>query len=234
MDQNSDIDAWRRVHRRLTLALIQSRDNIAAELTKRRYILEEMNRCKMQNTQKAAPGSSNSSKAKKKVAPKKAVLVAAKKEKAPAVVVAGKVKKIPPSTMTSAHAAKFVPAIKANKATPKLQSKLGGQKNDGVVNESGMASIVAPSAMGIGGGGSPDNQPRRGESDGGELLHSNTHFSGITPHQLTQMYYPPAPYSMYGNMGIAMATPEQMGLAVQMMQQINQNATTEEEDPNDV
>ena len=49
MDQNTDdIDAWKRVHQQLTMAIVQSRDNIAAELCKRRYLLEEMNRCKMQ------------------------------------------------------------------------------------------------------------------------------------------------------------------------------------------
>ena len=78
MDQNTtpDIEAWRRVHRQLTLALIQSRDNIAAELTKRRYLLEEMNRCKMQNNPtKTMPGGSGSgggsgaSKTKKKTPP---------------------------------------------------------------------------------------------------------------------------------------------------------------------
>ncbi|KAL3809879.1 hypothetical protein ACHAXA_001304 [Cyclostephanos tholiformis] len=68
MDQNSDIEAWRRVHRKLTLALIQSRDNIAAELAKRRYLLEEMNRCKMQiHSQKSStPGNSGGAKAKRK------------------------------------------------------------------------------------------------------------------------------------------------------------------------
>ena len=49
MDQNiDDIEAWRRVHQQLTMAIVQSRDNIATELVKRRYLLEEMNRCKMQ------------------------------------------------------------------------------------------------------------------------------------------------------------------------------------------
>ena len=49
MDQNTDdIEAWRRVHQQLTMAIVQSRDNIAMELCKRRYLLEEMNRCKMQ------------------------------------------------------------------------------------------------------------------------------------------------------------------------------------------
>ena len=49
MDQNTDdIDAWKRAHQQLTMAIVQSRDNIAVELCKRRYLLEEMNRCKMQ------------------------------------------------------------------------------------------------------------------------------------------------------------------------------------------
>lgn len=42
-DSNENtIEAWRRVHLRLTLAIIQSRDNIAAQKTKKRCILEEM------------------------------------------------------------------------------------------------------------------------------------------------------------------------------------------------
>ena len=193
MDQNSDIDAWRQVHRQLTLALIQSRDNIAAELTKRRYILEEMNRCKMQNTQsKYAPGSSSSSKAKKKAAPKKAV---PKKEKSP--VVAGKVKKMPPSTM-SADATKSVPH-KANTSKTKVKPKLGGHKNDGLATESMMASIVAPPPnIGIGGEGPSDDKgklSKMGDSDGSEVLHSNEvlhpnpQFAGMTPHQVNQMYH---------------------------------------------
>jgi len=49
MDQSTDdIEAWKRVHQQLTMAIVQSRDNIAVELCKRRYLLEEMNRCKMQ------------------------------------------------------------------------------------------------------------------------------------------------------------------------------------------
>lgn len=50
MENVDDINAWRRVHRKLTLAVIQSQDNVAAEFAKRRYLLEEMNRCKMQNS----------------------------------------------------------------------------------------------------------------------------------------------------------------------------------------
>ena len=46
-----DIVVWRQAHFRLTLAIAQSRDNIAEELTKRRYLLEEIHRCK------AAPSS---------------------------------------------------------------------------------------------------------------------------------------------------------------------------------
>ena len=41
---DDDIETWRDVHRHLTLAIIQSRDNVAAELAKRRYLLEEINR----------------------------------------------------------------------------------------------------------------------------------------------------------------------------------------------
>ena len=41
---HDDIETWRDVHRHLTLAIIQSRDNVAAELAKRRYLLEEINR----------------------------------------------------------------------------------------------------------------------------------------------------------------------------------------------
>ena len=43
-NEHDDIETWRDVHRHLTLAIIQSRDNIAAELAKRRYLLEEINR----------------------------------------------------------------------------------------------------------------------------------------------------------------------------------------------
>jgi len=69
MDQNTDdIDAWRRVHQQLTMAIVQSRDNIAAELCKRRYLLEEMNRCKMQTN-----SSLRSYAKKKKIAPPSAV-----------------------------------------------------------------------------------------------------------------------------------------------------------------
>mmetsp|Transcript_13332 Transcript_13332/g.19982 ORF Transcript_13332/g.19982 Transcript_13332/m.19982 type:complete len:137 (-) Transcript_13332:554-964(-) len=41
---DDDIETWRDVHRHLTLAIIQSRDNVAAELAKRRHLLEEINR----------------------------------------------------------------------------------------------------------------------------------------------------------------------------------------------
>ena len=66
MDQknSTDIEAWKRVHLQLTMAVVQSHDNIAKELTKRRYLLEEMNRCKMQKSECIT-------KAKKKTVPKK-------------------------------------------------------------------------------------------------------------------------------------------------------------------
>ena len=41
---DADIETWREVHRHLTLAILRSRDNVAEELAKRRYLLEEINR----------------------------------------------------------------------------------------------------------------------------------------------------------------------------------------------
>lgn len=41
---DGDIETWKDVHRHLTLAIIQSRDNVAEALAKRRYLLEEINR----------------------------------------------------------------------------------------------------------------------------------------------------------------------------------------------
>lgn len=46
MSGNGDIDSWRHAHLRLTFAIVQSRDNIAKELAIRRYLLEEITRCK--------------------------------------------------------------------------------------------------------------------------------------------------------------------------------------------
>jgi hypothetical protein len=80
---DDDIDAWRRVHRKLTLAVIQSQDNVAAELAKRRYLLEEMNRCKMQNS--AAQKSSVPARKKASVVPKKVPPPTIKKETTPVV-----------------------------------------------------------------------------------------------------------------------------------------------------
>lgn len=167
MDQSCDIDAWRRVHRHLTLALVQSRDNISAELSKRRYLLEEMNRLKMQSTQKSAP---SNAKAKKKAAPTKAAT-------------------IPQPTA---------------------------------------AGAVAPSAgVGIGGeGSSPDDEKEDSsklDAGGAEDSHP-THYDGITPQQMSQLYHP---YDM------GVATPQQMDLAFQMMQQIK-NASNEGGDDSDI
>lgn len=263
MDPNTDIDAWKRVHSKLTLALIQSNDNIAGELTKRRYLLEEMNRCKMQNTQKSVSSSSSIGKAKKKAAPKKVVLKVAPKKVVPKVAptklvqkaaptkvvpnrdknktpATGKVKTAPSPTV-KASATASVPH-KATTLKIKARPKIAGHKNtkDGAVTASMMASIVAPRpTAGIKRErSSPDNKrkntakahsgaldPKRGEG-----LHQNPQFAGMTPHQMSQMYYPPAPYGMYGNMnmGMGMATSQQMKLAFQMMQQLNQNVATEE------
>lgn len=66
------IDAWRQAHQRLTLAIAQSHENISAELAKRRFLLEEIGRCKIQPTsesKKKAPQKKTTSGAKaKKVA----------------------------------------------------------------------------------------------------------------------------------------------------------------------
>jgi len=71
MDQNTnDIEAWKRVHQQLTMAIVQSRDNIAVGLCKRRYLLEEMNRCKMQTNSSLR---SYAKKKKAKTAPPSAV-----------------------------------------------------------------------------------------------------------------------------------------------------------------
>ncbi len=64
---DDNIETWRDVHRHLTLAIIQSRDNVAAELAKRRYLLEEINR----SPAGGPPSSQGSLPANKKV-PKKA------------------------------------------------------------------------------------------------------------------------------------------------------------------
>mmetsp|Transcript_4324 Transcript_4324/g.10980 ORF Transcript_4324/g.10980 Transcript_4324/m.10980 type:complete len:256 (+) Transcript_4324:106-873(+) len=246
MDQDSsnkaDIDAWRRVHRQLTLALMQSRDNIAAELTKRRYLLEEM---KMQNTQKSAPGNSgNSSKAKKKVAPKKIV-----PKKASADL--GKVKKVvlpgPEVVINSPPKAKLSSAKIQHRKTDetingaKIQpqktdgivhvEKMQPQKIDQIVHERLVASVTAPhNASGLGcNKGSNCEQSKKGD-DEGEVLNPNPQFSEIAHQQMSQMYYA-QPYGVYGNLGMGVATPQQMSLAVQMMQQMNQNfGMTEDED----
>ncbi|KAL7501778.1 hypothetical protein ACHAWX_000354 [Stephanocyclus meneghinianus] len=46
MSRTDDIDAWRRAHLRLTFAIVQSHNNIAKELAIRRYLLEEITRCR--------------------------------------------------------------------------------------------------------------------------------------------------------------------------------------------
>jgi len=66
-----DIETWRDVHRHLTLAIIQSRDNVAAELAKRRYLLEEINRSPAGSPSSTATSCQGSLPSVKKV-PKKA------------------------------------------------------------------------------------------------------------------------------------------------------------------
>ena len=127
---DSDIDAWRRVHRQLTLALIQSRDNIAAELTQRRYLLEEMNRCKALNNnmlQKSpTPGNTSSSSTK----PKKAAPVSKKeKAKVAAPAPAPKPKKSKPPTTPTATVGDYIKV--AEKMSPAMKD---------------LSKIVAPKA----------------------------------------------------------------------------------------
>jgi hypothetical protein len=212
MDQ--DIEAWRRVHRKLTLALMQSRDNIAAELTKRRYLLEEMNRCKMQNnTQKpSTPGTSGGAKAKKRASVTKKV-PPPKKEKVPAA---------------SDAAFKAVSKMPQPMAEPLANTSIGTSqrfKTPGMFYESTVASNTAP-LMGIGNDvvASSQNDGDRSMLGGGaagayfnraDALQPNLQFA---PRQMGQMFYSSSPYGMYGNM----ATPEQMGLALQML---HSNAT---------
>jgi hypothetical protein len=207
MDQNSDIEAWRRVHRKLTLALIQSRDNIAAELTKRRYLLEEMNRCKMQNiAQKSStPGNSGGAKAKKKASVKKAP--PPQKERVPATAA--------PKTQAAAE-------ILANTAVEKAQLKTPGMVHESTGGEQSTA-----------GGGAAGACFNSADAQQPSLQYA--------PQQMGQMFYSSSRYGIYGNMGLDMATPEQVGMALQMLQsnatmlqQMNQsNATIDGESDSD-
>ena len=179
--QNDDIDAWRRVHRQLTMAIVQSRNNIAAELTKRRYLLEEMNRCKMQHTTAAgvARGPTKKKAAPRKAAPPKKATGTAYKVKMPQV----------------SGVAKFV------------------HNHGNKVSET--AKLPTPTAT-------------------EDVLNpTNAQFTGLTPAQISQMYSQPPLMGMYGNM--IPATQEQINLAFQMMETMNQNslAATEEGDDDD-
>lgn len=69
MLNTDDIETWKQVHRQLTLAVAKSRDNIAAELAKRRFLLEEIARCKVPSI--TAGGGNGGAKGKKKVTQKK-------------------------------------------------------------------------------------------------------------------------------------------------------------------
>lgn len=72
MSDIQDIGTWREAHLRLTLAIAQSKDNISKELATRRYLLEEITRCKAAS---GMPPKRNESKA-----TKKKPVTAAKKE----------------------------------------------------------------------------------------------------------------------------------------------------------
>jgi hypothetical protein len=153
-NQDSDIEAWKRVHRKLTLALIQSRDNIAAELTQRRYLLEEMNRSKVLNTttQQKPPtpgntisssGSGSSGTKSKKTAP-----VSSKKEKTEKIVPASKSKKSKPSTITVGDnvkvAEKVSPSMKIV-APPKAKTTKVKGKQSTKKDKKGMESTEVTS-----------------------------------------------------------------------------------------
>jgi hypothetical protein len=209
MDQNSDIEAWRRVHRKLTLAVIQSRDNIAAELTKRRYLLEEMNRCKMQiHSQKSStPGNSGGVKAKKRVSVTKKLSPPPKKEK---IVTA------------TADVALKLATKNSRPGTEPLENTSIGKvqpfKTPGVVHESTEGSITAPlTGMRYDRVTSSQNNDEQSVTGGGV---AGAHFNRADPLQPQQMalFYSSSPYGNYGNMGLEMATTEQMGLALQMLQ----------------
>ena len=151
-NQNSDIEAWKRVHRKLTLALIQSRDNIAAELTQRRYLLEEMNRSKVINnttTQQKPPtpgntiSSSSSSTKSKKTTP-----ISLKKEKAEKIVPASKTKKSKPTTITVGDnvkvAEKVSPSMKIA-VPPKAKTTKAKGKQSSKKDKKGMESTEVAS-----------------------------------------------------------------------------------------
>lgn len=268
------MDAWRRVHRRLTLAIIQSRDNIAAELTQRRYLLEEMNRCKVlhiSSQQKAhTPGNSASSTSKSKK-----TIPASKKDKVKVAAPAPKPKKSKPAAATVVDyikvAEKISPSLKdltkivvPLKAKP---SKVTGKqaKKDKTVKEvvssvfstttTTPTTSLPPNITAIdndmGALSSSYSQGHDEQSNtarnvnvnadvirsGGELLMSNLRFAGMTSSQpMGQVFYnsaaataAAAQYGLYGDMtslgrtGLGMATPEQMGLAFHLLQQMNQS-----------
>lgn len=68
MNVQDDINTWREVHLRLSLAIASSHDNISKELATRRYLLEEITRCKALSV---TPAKKNETKAKKKPPAKK-------------------------------------------------------------------------------------------------------------------------------------------------------------------
>eukprot|EP00956_Cyclotella_meneghiniana_P033574 scaffold97252_cov23-Cyclotella_meneghiniana.AAC.1 len=70
MSDIQDIQTWQQAHTQLTLAIAQSRDNISRHLTTRRYLLEEITRCKSHHQPIAsAKNKSEGNKAKKKTVP---------------------------------------------------------------------------------------------------------------------------------------------------------------------
>ena len=218
---SDDIDSWRRVHRQLTLAIIQSRDNIAAELTKRRYLLEEMNRCKIQHTQRPTTWSSGGGtglKAKKKAAPKKVP-----PPKKPTVAAAPiKSMPVPPRQIPKAVPAVSSGTIASVTATsaPKTAAAAAAQHNvsKGVGGDKGASSQIKTQQSSTE-GKTVQTKVAANETADDANNQQQQQYSEITPQQLSQMYYPQAQYDQYG---LGLATPEAMGLAFQMMQQMQE------------
>lgn len=113
---DDDIDTWRDVHRHLTLAIIQSRDNVAAELAKRRYLLEEINRSPAGGPPPSAAASGQGSVPAGKKVPKKAS--------------AGKLNKNTPTSV------KPVTVKHSMKYPPNMRSGLSAYKPAGMMNNS--------------------------------------------------------------------------------------------------
>ncbi|KAL9188676.1 hypothetical protein ACHAXT_007054 [Thalassiosira profunda] len=190
--QTSDIEAWRRVHRQLTLALLQSRDNVAAARAQRRYLLEETNRCRVQNALKIAPGGGGGggSKVKKKAAPKKAAV-----------------------SVTKAQVGK------ASKKTPAAAPAAAAKRAPATAKEAANISKATPPPATVG-EASSDNKESSTHTDAG--VDALLQLAAGKPAVSSQ---PPSSLGAAGS-NVGVATAQQMDLAFQLMQQMNQSAAT--------